>query len=202
MRLTIYAVYDEESDGFTFKRAKAEPKVESIEERPEPEPEPRAVPVKKTRRRSPIPPSKEPADEEKAEKSRRRSARHSGERNTVSPPPLQPKKRRVKDKEPGDQRPRERDISTAAHDHEETQEKTDPLNGSPRVERCTETTKVSLPFADTPVIRRNQEMRKGSGDGQRRSSLGMRGRRASSLIDSGKSNGNTTLHNRICKDGC
>ncbi|KAL1980188.1 hypothetical protein VTN96DRAFT_4486 [Rasamsonia emersonii] len=51
------------------------------------------------------------------------------------------------------------------------------------------TSKIALPFADTPVIRRNKEMREErAGKGQRRSSLGMRGRRASSLIDSGASN--------------
>ena len=50
-------------------------------------------------------------------------------------------------------------------------------------------TKISLPFADTPVIRRNKAMREGkSGKGERRSSLGLRGRRASSLIETGNSN--------------
>lgn len=51
-------------------------------------------------------------------------------------------------------------------------------------------TRIALPFADTPVIRRNKAMREGKGGkGERRSSLGLRGRRASSLIDSGNSNG-------------
>ena len=51
-------------------------------------------------------------------------------------------------------------------------------------------TKIALPFADTPVIRKNKAMReRKSGKGERRSSLGLRGRRASSLIDSGSSNG-------------
>ena len=49
-----------------------------------------------------------------------------------------------------------------------------------------EGTKIALPFADTPIIRRNKEMRKGNNE-SRRSSLSMRGRRASSLIDSGTS---------------
>lgn len=54
----------------------------------------------------------------------------------------------------------------------------------------TSTATISLPMADTPVIQRNKEMRtKKSEKGNRRSSLGMRGRRASSLIDSGNSNG-------------
>ena len=49
-----------------------------------------------------------------------------------------------------------------------------------------EATKIALQFADTPVIWRNKEMRKGN-DESRRSSLSIRGRRASSLIDSGTS---------------
>ena len=58
-------------------------------------------------------------------------------------------------------------------------------------------TKISLPFADTPIIRRNKEMRKGAQTGSRRSSLGLRGRRASSLIESGKSNGKGLLDLRF-----
>ncbi|KAK2848540.1 hypothetical protein FQN49_005625 [Arthroderma sp. PD_2] len=55
-------------------------------------------------------------------------------------------------------------------------------------------TKIALPFADTPVIQRNKDMRKEkSRKGQRRSSLSLRGRRASSLIDSGTSNGAISL---------
>jgi kinetochore protein Mis13/DSN1 len=55
-------------------------------------------------------------------------------------------------------------------------------------------TKIALPFADTPVIKRNKEMRENKGrKGERRSSLSMRGRRASSLIDSGNSNGKYEL---------
>jgi kinetochore protein Mis13/DSN1 len=56
--------------------------------------------------------------------------------------------------------------------------------------RSPEPTKVALPVADTPVIQRNKELRgKKSGKGRRRISSEMRGRRASSLIDSGASNG-------------
>lgn len=51
----------------------------------------------------------------------------------------------------------------------------------------THSTVIALPFSDTPIINRNKELRKKGGTGQRRSSLGMRGRRASSLIDSGYS---------------
>ncbi|PHH68932.1 hypothetical protein CDD80_7124 [Ophiocordyceps camponoti-rufipedis] len=44
---------------------------------------------------------------------------------------------------------------------------------------------IALPMSDTPVINRNKEMRR-KGPSNRRSSLGSRGRRASSLIDSGQ----------------
>jgi kinetochore protein Mis13/DSN1 len=46
--------------------------------------------------------------------------------------------------------------------------------------------KIALPMSDTPIINRNKEMRK-KGNTNRRSSLGSRGRRASSLIDNGQS---------------
>jgi kinetochore protein Mis13/DSN1 len=45
---------------------------------------------------------------------------------------------------------------------------------------------ISLPFSDTPVINRNKEFRMAKG-GRRRSSLGIRGRRASDLFDHGHS---------------
>ncbi|KAJ5519570.1 Mtw1 kinetochore complex DSN1 [Penicillium fimorum] len=75
-----------------------------------------------------------------------------------------------------------------------------------------EGTKVALPVADTPVIQRNKEFRGGKGDksdkGRRRSSLGMRGRRASFLIDSGTSNalphrevGTADFYKHIADDG-
>lgn len=54
--------------------------------------------------------------------------------------------------------------------------------------------KITLPMSDTPIINRNKEMRK-KGTGNRRSSLGSRGRRASSLID----NGQTALPHREVK---
>ncbi|KAJ2979155.1 hypothetical protein NUW58_g7272 [Xylaria curta] len=54
-----------------------------------------------------------------------------------------------------------------------------------RTEEISEAKKIALPFSDTPIINRNKEMRKKTGN--RRSSVGMRGRRASSLIESGHS---------------
>jgi kinetochore protein Mis13/DSN1 len=62
-----------------------------------------------------------------------------------------------------------------------------------RMDTSKESTKISIPFSDTPVINRNKELRK-TGNGRRRSSLGTRGRRASSLIDSGH---NATPHHEV-----
>lgn len=56
---------------------------------------------------------------------------------------------------------------------------------SPPHEASVESAKITLPMSDTPIINRNKEMRK-KGTGNRRSSLGSRGRRASSLIESGQ----------------
>ena len=50
-----------------------------------------------------------------------------------------------------------------------------------------DTTTIALPFSDTPIIKRNKEFRQHRST-SRRSSIGLRGRRASSLIENG-SNG-------------
>ncbi|PTB68082.1 hypothetical protein BBK36DRAFT_156972 [Trichoderma citrinoviride] len=62
----------------------------------------------------------------------------------------------------------------------------DSMAESPVQETATRATKIALPMSDTPIINRNKEMRKKGANGSRRSSLGSRGRRASSLIESGQ----------------
>lgn len=57
--------------------------------------------------------------------------------------------------------------------------------GKGAAKKAAESKTIALPFSDTPVMNRNKEMRRKTGG--RRSSLGMRGRRASSLIDNGQS---------------
>ena len=129
--------------------------------------------------------------DDKAAAPRRRSARHSGEKMVAEPSELEIPKRRTK------RAPREHAVNVEnevgdsvklqlRHPEKAAQSRShspDPSQGS------SDTTKIALPFADTPIIRRNKEMRKGSGGESRRSSLSNRGRRASSLIDSGTSNG-------------
>jgi kinetochore protein Mis13/DSN1 len=57
-----------------------------------------------------------------------------------------------------------------------------PLAAQSNGDRHVNDTSVPLPLTDTPMIRRNQEMRKSMANtADRRSSLGLRGRRASSL---------------------
>lgn len=154
------------------------------------EEESKEPPPKKTRKKSAAQPNIEATRTESQPEKRRRSPRNSGDSVTAEPPPLQVKKRRVKEKEPLTPAPAP---ESKPGDEPQEQQKADTAEASSIQNE--EVTKVALPFADTPIIRRNQEMRANSG--QRRSSLGNRGRRASSLIDSGKSTGNSTPP--ICK---
>ena len=69
--------------------------------------------------------------------------------------------------------------------------------GTLLIDRKRKSTKIALPFNDTPVIQRNKEMRQTSAENRRRSSSTMRGRRASSLIDNGTSTG--MIARRTCQ---
>lgn len=190
------ADYDEEDDGFAFARTRskkakaetskqAEPVVEGAQEETV-----KPAPAKRPRKKSGDPASVVATDVAPKEK-RRRSPRNSGDHPPAAdPPPIQVKKRRAKEKktvEPKTVEPStteaEQPVVASARQGPKSPERTE------HHEVSWDATKIALPFADTPIIRRNKEMRKGAGNGDRRSSLGMRGRRASSLIDGGKSNG-------------
>ncbi|KAL8846789.1 MAG: hypothetical protein Q9221_008139 [Calogaya cf. arnoldii] len=191
--------YDEDSDGFKFTRTRAKkakagpaPQIQPIEEDKH-ENTPKAAPVKRTRKRpsgSPKPTATENGDKPEP---RRRSPRNSGDKNLVAEeeppvPTLEVKKKR-RPKDDGSQETRKSSRKNDQATSTQSQEPTataEPPRPQP-VDKPLEPIKVSLPFADTPIIRRNQEMRRGVENGSRRSSLGQRGRRASSLIDSGKS---------------
>lgn len=192
--------YEEDSDGFPFtrtraKKAKAEP-ASQIPPIPEDRQEetPKVARVRKPRRRTSGSPNAAGAENEGKPDRRRRSGRNSGDKDLVaenrsSPPPLEVKKKR-KTKEDASQETRKSKRNDQATSSQKSQEPSaaEARRAQP-VEKPLDPIKVSLPFADTPIIRRNKEMRKGAENGSRRSSLGMRGRRASSLIDSGKSDG-------------
>ncbi len=72
------------------------------------------------------------------------------------------------------------DVAVVDDDDEDDNDNDSAVPGSPSAGQT-----IALPFSDTPVINRNKELRRKGG--QRRSSVGMRGRRASSLIDNGHS---------------
>ncbi|KAL8710899.1 MAG: hypothetical protein Q9225_007208 [Loekoesia sp. 1 TL-2023] len=188
---------EEDSDGFKYtrtraKKAKAEltAQIPPIAEDKQEESPPKPVPVKRSRKRPSGSPNASAAENGEKPERRRRSARNSGDKDIVQEeplvPPLEVKKKR-KPKDEGLQEARKsknQDRSTSTQPREKAAE--EPPRTQP-VDKPLDPIKVSLPFADTPIIRRNKEMRKGAENGSRRSSLGMRGRRASSLIDSGKS---------------
>ncbi|KAL8878988.1 MAG: hypothetical protein Q9198_003316, partial [Flavoplaca austrocitrina] len=194
--------YDEDFDGFKFtrtraKKAKAEPapQIQPIEEDNH-EDTSKAAPVKRTRNRTSGSPKSTVTEKADKPEPRRRSPRNSGDKEDLAAegeppiPTLEVKKKR-RPKDDGSQETRkssrkhDQAVSTQPQDSTATAE---PPRPQP-LDKPLEPIKVSLPFADTPIIRRNQEMRRGVENGSRRSSLGQRGRRASSLIDSGKSDG-------------
>ena len=154
------------------------------------------VPTQKTRKKSVAKSSPKTApaalvEQEVKDAKRRRSPRISGDSVETEAPALVIPKRKENRSQPRQRK--SSDLQPAVGEepltkpHQVTERRKSPTQ---QIETSKgDVTKIALPFADTPIIRRNQEMRKGGGDGQRRSSLGNRGRRASSLIESGKSNG-------------
>ncbi|KAK8241865.1 kinetochore protein-like protein Mis13 [Phyllosticta capitalensis] len=202
------------SRGRSRKTAK-KPTTAPVQEEPEPEPEPASAPPKVTKpakaaptkptKPAPSEPAKKPkttkkslaaiapavADEIEPGPKRRRSARLSGDHVPQSQAPAavatpaaeKPKRTRKSIAEKETRTPKGR------AEEDEGLALVGPNGAQPQSDQPSrEGTKIALPFADTPIIKRNKELRKGGGSGHRRSSTGLRGRRASSLIDSGTSN--------------
>lgn len=196
------ADYDEEDDGFMFtrtrsKRAKATPAVSQPEPIAEEEEEPAPAPAKTRRKRSSDTPSVPEKEDHGVKMKKKRSTRNSGDKRAVEEKKVNGK-RRAEGKDDGEDSHARSTMEPVrvAQRGGEAEDSIDLVGGVSHAERPRDATKIALPFADTPVIRRNKEMRKGADTGHRRSSLGMRGRRASSLIDGGKSNGRLW----ICSD--
>lgn len=209
--LTNTLAYDEEDDGFMFTRVK-----KNKQKHPTTEPaplsellqpsQPRALHSDDTKKDA------LPASGETARPVKKKPPKMSF--STPKPqddPPLRRSKRLSSEHDPQDAGPklnvRKRDAQVRQDDPEKrpapeaTTTQPDVLHRQSQhegveVERDHSATKIALPFADTPVIRRNKAMRENkSGKGERRSSLSLRGRRASSLIDSG--NSNALPHNEV-----
>ncbi len=168
--------YEEDADGFGFSRKRSK---RVAQKDPSPAPEQQAS--KATR----APPGKRKEDSLEAPSiggtapTRRKSSRLSGENPQLQLEELPKSKLKKSRKNGSDPETNEPPGSIS------------PPPGNILIEKRRKSLhkKIPLPFADTPVITRNKEMRKTSAQAHRRSSSGMRGNRASSLIDSGTSNG-------------
>lgn len=200
------AAYDEDDDGFQFSRRTSR-RTTNAPPAPEPEPVPVEKNVKPARRKKQSIAAVEPESPDSSK--RRRSARISGEREQleVRPKPKEPAtaKSRTKKSAPAEREKQKKRHSSPAPEAQ-TEETAHagvqtPTHNELQIakKRDPNAQRIMLPFADTPVITRNKEMRKGNKDGHRRSSTGLRGRRASSLIDSGQSNGESgQIAHAIC----
>ncbi|KAH7371257.1 Mis12-Mtw1 protein family-domain-containing protein [Pyrenochaeta sp. MPI-SDFR-AT-0127] len=199
------AAYEETDDGFQFSRRTSR-RTAKAQAPPAPEPIPEdeaarplrtadALPAKPTSRRKKTSIAAidlEPSDAQK----RRRSTRLSGDREQleVRPKVTEPLAAKRTKKSAPVEKERKKQVTPAPETQPEDKSAFKGLQTPTYNElqvskkRDPNAQRIMLPFADTPVITRNKEMRKGNKDGHRRSSTGLRGRRASSLIDSGMSN--------------
>ncbi|KAL2427305.1 hypothetical protein ABEF95_011481 [Exophiala dermatitidis] len=212
--------YDEEDDGFQFKRVKkkksesikvnagksneeartAVPPTRNVPESARPpvedeDPKSKAKRRRTTRLSFSTPKSKEDApvrrskrlsrDHEQRDGSPTKSIADGHRHKPRQPPEERPTKQTETDNAVRPTEPNRHVIETQAHQGGKGHEG----ENVPTHQEDYSATKIALPFADTPVIKRNKAMREGkSGKGERRSSLSLRGRRASSLIETGNSN--------------
>ncbi|KAK9455450.1 Mis12-Mtw1 protein family-domain-containing protein [Dipodascopsis uninucleata] len=110
---------------------------------------------------------------------------HSPSRDIITAKPISKKARYIDESVIGKQKTAELQLNTA---YSLSALKLTSTNQSPQTKKPqfnsfaedSQTTIISLPLTDTPIIRRNQQLRQHAPNG-RRSSLGMRGKRASSL---------------------
>ncbi|KAH0128729.1 hypothetical protein KCU67_g17138, partial [Aureobasidium melanogenum] len=188
--------YDEGDDGFVFSRRPRKPKAKGPDVAPEPEttagasaPAPEEQPVQQppppTDEHAPIeatqPPRKKPRKTlftSPEPTPRRRSKRLSGNSPVHSQEPATSK--------PATESQSQQQNPATPPPASVNQENIAPAaDGSPALDQGELTihkkrgpAKIPLPFGETPVLRRNKEMRKLSAEKSRRSSSGMRGRRA------------------------
>ncbi|KAL5336125.1 Mis12-Mtw1 protein family-domain-containing protein [Aspergillus crustosus] len=193
-------IYDEDIEGFQFsritnKRQKSSKEVDgpviSALEEPAPQPSSRRgrPPKKRVEEKADNVPVAEPkkTTEKTSKRAPRGSAKTASEPEPVPEPQAEQSTRSTRKRDVAEEPApveKKRKKGRPSKSHEEQR------NGfvSPEPPQAGTST-IALPLADTPVIQRNREMRgKKSSKGIRRSSLSMRGRRASSLIDSGASN--------------
>ncbi|KAI1389428.1 Mis12-Mtw1 protein family-domain-containing protein [Hypoxylon trugodes] len=210
-RSSRLAAYDEQDGDFHFTRGSKRVKTTQPEPIPEDEPAPAPAPAPVSKKGRPKQTKNREVQQQPAPTRRttkRRSSQITSDQDdpvSAPAPPAQPqrntrkrgrpsleKTEKVEKEQPkavngvsrkGKQRVEER-VEEEAQEEEVAQ--LTPVN-EPRARRggeeAIEPKKIALPFSDTPIMNRNKEMRRKTG--ARRSSLGMRGRRASSLIENG-----------------
>lgn len=198
--------YDEDADGFQFSLLPLKKPKPSVAPAPQlahsdvqnatPKPSPRRGRPPKNRAGGEAKRSAAPATEKTAELPTRRPTRGSMRAADAESEQQESAARSSRNRESHEEQPAERKKRGRP-----AKTKTNELNGFRSPEQPPAGIKVALPTADTPVIQRNKEFRGAkSSKGGRRSSLQMRGRRASDLIDSGTSNGrgNPRLQLEMC----
>ncbi|KAE9375498.1 hypothetical protein N431DRAFT_454132 [Stipitochalara longipes BDJ] len=187
------AAYDEEDGDFVFTRGSKRTKTTQAETEPEPVPAPAPAPSTTKRGRKPKDQLRERDDEVTATAKKARGRKMSFSTPKADSDTLVvPKKRKTTRSSTGNgqngdsnanaSRIKSGDYDTVDMVGESSVEETNKSS----VDQSKQSTVISLPFSDTPIINRNKELRK-KGNGARRSSLGLRGRRASSLIENGHS---------------
>ncbi|KOS47212.1 hypothetical protein ACN38_g1858 [Penicillium nordicum] len=196
--------YEEDAEGFQFSllpSKKPRPSIEAVPENPRSDVEnapPKSTPKRgrprKKQRDDEITPSVVSAKGKSVELPSRRPTRGAAKATHTEPGP-QPTNtvRSSRARDSPEHQPETKKLKKAGRPPKAKQQvQVSESNGYNSPAQPPEGTKVALPVADTPVIQRNKEFRGGKGDksekGRRRSSLSMRGRRASFLIDSGTSN--------------
>jgi len=198
-----HLAYDEQDGDFVFARkrvktAQPEPIPEN-ELAPAPKPAPKSTsrrgrpPKQKEAREEAPKPAPKPAPKRTSKGRPSQTPIHSDDAPARPPPPQQRNTRHrtrssIDKADPVAEKPAN-DVSKGRHVAEEhhVSAQSTPMDID-KVQRADDVSagkKIALPFSDTPIINRNKEMRKKTGN--RRSSVGMRGRRASSLIESGHS---------------
>ena len=212
--LTNGTAYEEEDGDFAFSRArskkdKSTPPTTDAANAPAPEQQREDAvepPRKKPRKALPVTPEKDDIAVTRPRRSKRLSG--EGEQATTN----------IDNDVQQAQGPEPRARKTGLLQTPRPKPSEEPMGSSPalgaapaaqqlHVEKRRKSTKIDLLFSETPVIRRNKEMRKTGISTSRRSSSGMRGKRASSLIDSGTTNavphaevGTAEFHKHISQD--
>ncbi|KAF4554880.1 Kinetochore protein mis13-like protein [Elsinoe fawcettii] len=185
-------VYDEADEGFAFSRTRSKrDKSNETEKKAEPAPAPKSVqakaapppPKRKPRKTLPVTPERD--DEKPVRRSKRLSAENEPRKAGADDPFVDVITRTGK--KTAAKTPAPAQIAQAKQMDEREDSLAVQNGGLSALQVAKKRTPKPIPLVEneTPAIRRNQAMRKTTADTGRRSSAGMRGKRASSLIDQG-----------------